>query len=250
MGDAGERGPQGERGETGEQGPQGEPGERGLTGERGDPGPQGERGDPGPVGPQGEVGPRGFRGEQGPAGERGPQGEKGDTGELPEVRIWEPGIVAMKGGVYVHNGCAFYCRATTAHVPHDENEAWVIIAQKGDDAYPGQPKGLYDENGEYRARDTVAKDGSLWMARRDDPGPLPGDGWMLAAKAGSKGAPGPAGPSGPQGPKGKDGVGIDLSKEPTIDTKNWRFIIPLTNGTNMTLDMEPMLRAFWDEVNR
>lgn len=249
-GDPGEPGPMGERGdrgEPGEKGERGDPGEIGPVGERGLPGEKGERGEIGPPGAQGEVGPRGFRGEQGPPGPQGERGLQGETGTIADIHVWEQGGVALKGHLYSHNGSTYYAKAITAHAPDDDNEAWAIVAQKGDDAYPGAAKGLFNPDEEYRARDCVAHDGSLWMARRDNPGQCPGEGWMLAAKAGSKGKPGEQGPPGPAGPRGATGRGI--AGEPELDLKNYRWIIPTTDGEPIILDMKPMFQRFHDETS-
>jgi HK97 family phage portal protein len=67
--------------------------------------------------------------------------------------------------------------------------------EKGDKGEPGnsgRARGLYSATEAYAALDVVAFNGSEWRAVRDDPGPLPGDGWMLGAK-GSRGKRGPAG---------------------------------------------------------
>jgi HK97 family phage portal protein len=69
----------------------------------------------------------------------------------------------------------------------------------GEPGYPGRACGLYNAAETYRAMDTVAHNGSEWRARVDDPGPLPGDGWMLSAR-GARGKRGKDGPQGPAGP--------------------------------------------------
>jgi hypothetical protein len=47
----------------------------------------------------------------------------------------------------------------------------------------GRTRGLFDpKTKDYRALDVVAFNGSEWRARYDNPGPLPGDGWVLGAK--------------------------------------------------------------------
>ena len=60
----------------------------------------------------------------------------------------------------------------------------------GEDAYPGEACGLFDAERIYRALDVVSFNGSEWRAKRDAPGELPGDGWMLSACRGKKGEPG------------------------------------------------------------
>jgi hypothetical protein len=65
---------------------------------------------------------------------------------------------------------------------------------------PGMPRirGTYDSDASYLAFDIVALGGSSFIARTDNPGPCPGDGWQLLAgvgKRGEKGARGRAGPA-------------------------------------------------------
>ena len=105
-------------------------------------------------------GPPGPPGEKGERGEPGPAGERGLPGEPGQ-----PGERGEKGEV-------------------------------GQAAYAGRARGLWNEAESYRAMDVVAHNGSEWRAVVDDPGPLPGDGWVLGAK-GSRGKPGERGPPGP-----------------------------------------------------
>ena len=58
--------------------------------------------------------------------------------------------------------------------------------------------------------------GSTFVARRDDPGDCPGDGWQLLAsrgKAGNKGLPGPRGEKGDRGEPGASIVSWHIDHE-------------------------------------
>jgi len=81
---------------------------------------------------------------------------------------------------------------------------------QGPIGYVGRACGLWNPEGDYAAMDLVAFNGSEWRALRDDPGALPGDGWMLSAQGrkGDKGERGHKGEPGDRGPPGRDGVGI------------------------------------------
>jgi hypothetical protein len=86
----------------------------------------------------------------------------------------------------------------------------------GKDAYPGEARGLYDPEATYRALDVVSLNGSEWRAKCDNPGPLPGDDWMLSAQRGKRGEPGPIG-KGTEGKSGRNGaqlvgLGFDADK--------------------------------------
>jgi HK97 family phage portal protein len=112
---------------------------------------------PGPPGPPGAPGEAGRDGLPGQNGEPGAKGDRGEAGPAGEAGAPGP---------------------------------------QGAPAYPGRACGLYNPAGAYRAMDVVAHNGSEWRAVKDDPGPLPGDGWVLGAK-GSRGKRGERGPPGP-----------------------------------------------------
>src|SRR6516164_11470626 len=46
-------------------------------------------------------------------------------------------------------------------------------------------RGTHDPKAEYVANDMVAKDGGTFIARRNNPGPCPGEGWQLMARQGT-----------------------------------------------------------------
>lgn len=92
----------------------------------------------------------------------------------------------------------------------------------GKSAYAGQARGLHDPLAQYKAMDVAVSNGCEWRAVRDDPGPLPGDGWTLGAKQGRKGD---KGERGPPGQAGRDGAGI---KDIFID--RGVLVIELTDG--------------------
>lgn len=103
----------------------------------------------------------------------------------------------------------------------------------GPAAYAGQARGLWNADGVYRAMDVVALNGSEWRAVKDNPGPLPGDGWMLGAKGskGDKGERGSKGDRGDRGERGPPGVGIK-----DILAENGITIVQLTDGREFVLE--------------
>src|SRR5262249_32190349 len=60
-------------------------------------------------------------------------------------------------------------------------------------------RGTYQADTKYERGDMVALDGGSFVARRDNPGKCPGDGWQLMAKQGQRGIAGPEGKRGPPG---------------------------------------------------
>ncbi|MDX0567438.1 collagen-like protein [Sinorhizobium medicae] len=233
----GNDGAPGKDGADGKEGPPGDNGERGEKGERGERGAQGEKGERGEKGLQGEMGPRGLRGETGPPGPRGEKGERGEKGTFEQPSEWTDGSVFHSGQLVHCDGSTFCARRDTARrPPHDD---WSPVALKGKDAQAGEARGLYDSKAGYLKLDRVAFDGSEWIARRDDPGPLPGEDWMLAAKAGSRGKPGERGPP---GAKGDPGIGV---KGGTCDGFTLR--LTLDDGRAVIVDLAPAFDRYHQE---
>lgn len=206
----GNDGAAGARGESGAIGPMGDPGLPGAAGERGEAGPQGERGvtgEPGPVGERGltgECGPMGSPGPIGERGERGEKGERGDDGMLPIVKVWQPGVF-YRGNVVSAHGASWQAERDTADVP-GVGKDWYCLARAGRDGITPRVRGRFDEKAEYRALDVVALNGGSFIARQDNPGACPGDGWQLIASQGKSGAKGERGDRGEKGIKGDPGA--------------------------------------------
>jgi integrin beta 3 len=193
--------------QDGPPGPAGERGERGEAGEAIE-GPPGVQGIPGPPGAPGEVGDRGECGpigETGPVGTAGPPGEAGPPGKFMPPNAWAKGI-HYECALVTHRGSTWCAaRDTAEEPPHDD---WIVVAACGEVPYVGEVCGLFDPKGAYRKLDLVTFNGSEWRAKRDNPGPLPGDGWQLAGQAGSRGKSGDRGERGDRGPAGPSGPSI------------------------------------------
>lgn len=154
----------------------------------------------------------GPQGERGPAGERGLPGETGRDGRdgLPG-RDGAPGAPGERG-------------------------------EPGPAAYVGEARGLWSAEAAYRAMDVVTFNGSEWRAITDDPGALPGPGWMLGAK-GVKGRPGDRGERGERGPAGPAGHSID---EVVID--DFTLVFLCSNGTTLRCDLFPLFERMQTEL--
>ena len=96
----------------------------------------------------------------------------------------------------------------------------------GVDGRTGDARGLYAAAETYRKLDRVSLNGSEWIARKDDPGPLPGDGWMLGA----------------QGKTGKPGAGIQR-----ITAKDYALVLEMSDGKTMTIDLRGMFERYDEE---
>lgn len=190
-----------------------------VVGKDGEPGPQGEQGQPGPEGPAGKdggLGPAGPQGESGPVGEPGRDGTDGVAGEKGDPG--EAGAPGERGE------------------PGEKGEQGL----EGPPAYVGEAKGLFDPAAEYRARDVIALNGSAFMAKVDNPGECPGEGWMLLASRGKAGKPGERGERGMEGKSGKDGASpVGLA----FDADAMEFRMILDSGEECTADFYPIAQA-------
>lgn len=246
----GEPGAQGERGPAGETGPQGErglAGERGVDGATGEPGPQGERGAQGESGDQGPAGARGEAGERGAdgtPGEPGPQGERGSDGVgLASAMIDRDGglVVTTTAGAVLKLGIVVG-RDGSDGAPGRDGQA----GERGDagpqgepgqpgvdgrDAYHGEARGLHDPEAQYRAMDVVSFNGSEWRAKHDNPGALPGDGWMLSASRGKRGD------RGEPGQPGRDARSAPALAATYVDADRLELVHTLDDGTEIKADL-------------
>lgn len=154
-------------------------------------------------------------GEPGAPGESitGPEGPQGPPGMLPIVAAWADGVF-YSGEVVTHRGCTWQAMCDTGREPpHDD---WARLAERGADGADGRGfriRGTWAEGAEYAALDVVMLGGSSFVARVDDPGKCPGDGWQLLAAAGSRGKAGEAGPRGVPGPAGQRIVSVSVNAE-------------------------------------
>jgi len=276
-GPPGERGPPGEsiQGPAGPPGRDADPDEIAAAVARaveaipkprdGEPGPQGERGPPGergedgrsvdpadvlvmvrevvsalPPAPQGERGEPGRDGEAGPPGKDGIPGERGPAGFLSEVRAWEDRI-HYAGAVVAHDGGSWQAvRDTGKAPPHDD---WICIAARGADGRDGHdgrslvPRGTWREGESYKALEFVAFNGASFVAKRDEPGPCPGDGWQLLSGVGKRGDRGERGERGLKGDRGEPGasvIAIDVDGDGLLTLTN-------ADGSTVQCDLYPLL---------
>ncbi len=101
----------------------------------------------------------------------------------------------------------------------------------GADAYPGEARGLFDPEAEYRALDVVSFNGCEWRAKSDAPGELPGEGWMLSA---SKGKRGDRGEPGREGKAGETGASIIAAY---ADAAKLELILTRDDGVEVKADL-------------
>ena len=141
---------------------------------------------------------------------------------------------------------------TTRSPPHDD---WFCIAAKGVDAAMPKVIGTFNEAAVYQRLNIVALGGSSFIARRDQPGPCPGEGWQLIASAGKPGKPGPKGERGERGEPGALGVrGLPGAAAPTIvgwkiDRKAYAATPILSDHSEAPpLELRSLFEQFHDEA--
>lgn len=269
QGERGERGLDGMPGKDGAPGERGDPGLDGENGRDGSDGAPGKDGEPGPPGEPGKDGadgcgvddievtqegatiglaftigerrnefefeiPAGPPGADGKDGAPGEKGDPGPAGSLPQVRAWEEGV-HYAGEAKSHAGGTWQAvRDTAREPPHDD---WICIAARGADGNDGKslnPRRLWIADEEYRRLDVVARNGGSYVAMRDDPGPCPGEGWMLLTQPGKPGGRGERGEKGERGLPGLSVVALGIDDQ---------GILTLTNGdgTQVQCDLYPLL---------
>lgn len=118
----------------------------------------------------------------------------------------------------------------------DEAVALIPVPKDGKDAYPGEARGLFDPRSTYRALDVVSLNGCEWRAKTDNPGPLPGDGWMLSAQ---RGKPGKAATPLPA-IAGKAGASIIAG---AFDRDAMELTLARDDGEAFTIDFLPLAEA-------
>lgn len=164
------------------------------------------------------------------------KGEPGAPGALPIVKAWTDDVT-HEGEVRTHAGGTWQATKDTAKEPPHED--WICIAAAGE---PGaaarqiEVRGTYAADGEYAALNVVALNGGAFIARKDNPGPCPGEGWQVIAMRGKPGEPGKRGDPGPsvKGPPGQPVVGAHIDGNGLLTLVNG-------DGTTVDCDLYPVL---------
>lgn len=228
----GRDGVDGKDGRDGLDGKDGAPGAKGEKGDPGEPGKDGVDGAPGERGADGAPGKDGRDGTDGINGKDGEPGKDGAPGKLAIVKEWSAGVT-YEAEVRSHNGSTYQALRDTGTEPGGED--WICIAaggQNGKDADEIEVRGTWDASSVYRRLNIVALNGAAFMARKDDPGPCPGEGWQVIAMRGKPGQQGERGMKGDRGEQGPAGPAV-LHME--ADDNG---LIHLVNGDGSTVDLD------------
>jgi hypothetical protein len=119
-------------------------------------------------------------------------------------------------------------------------------------------KGTFDSRTTYNYLDVVAHNGASWVAKRDNPGPCPGDDWQLLARQGQRGATGERGPAGPAGMPKFGGTGfnkcgmelvtstgsIQLIKNVSVDPENFTLRFTASDDSTLSISLMPLFEAY------
>ncbi len=169
-------------------------------------------------------------------GKQGEPGEDGAPGKLPIVKGWSDEI-HYQGNVVSHDGATYQATRDTAKAPPHED--WICLAASGRNGTDGRSfeiRGTYVEGTVYSRLDVVSLNGASFVAKKDDPGVCPGEGWQLQASQGKRGAPGET-IRGPIGPKGEPGPPVAAL---TIDDQGMLTLVN-ADGSTVQCDLYPLL---------
>jgi hypothetical protein len=144
-------------------------------------------------------------------------------------------VVSCDGGTWQAR------KDTSKKPPHAD---WRPLALPGRDAVFPEIRGTYREGEAYRHLNIIALNGSSFIARHDDPGPCPGDGWQLIASAGRAGKPGPKGERGEQGLRGLSGVSVVRGE---IDRKTYTLKLIMSDGNEVPVPCRGFFEQYHDE---
>jgi hypothetical protein len=117
-----------------------------------------------------------------------------------------------------------------------------VSGRDGIDGRSVRVRDTYRAGDAYEALDIVALNGGSFIARRDDPGECPGEGWQSMTLPGRRGDRGPKGKRGEKGERGERGPGI-VGWD--IDRDNYAVSAILSDQTRSTpLDLRGLFEQY------
>ena len=151
-----------------------------------------------------------------------------------------------EGDVVAFDGGTFQALRDTGQPPSHKD--WLCLAVAGRDARSPQVRGTFKDGAAYTHLDIVAHGGGSFIARRDNPGPCPGEGWQLLASQGRRGDKGERGPQGERGPMGTPGIAPKL-KDWMLDCERYLATPIMSDGSHgPALDLRVLFEQFHNEV--
>lgn len=159
------------------------------------------------------------------------RGPPGPPGQLPIAKEWTD-TVHYEGDVRTHEGALWQATRDTGRAPpHDD---WICLAAPGADAREMKPCGTYEPGGTYHRLNVVALNGASFVAKKDDPGPCPGEDWQLMAQQGKRGLPGEPGKPGLPGRPGPAVKALRVDDNGMLTLVN-------ADGSTVDCDLYPLL---------
>jgi len=97
---------------------------------------------------------------------------------------------------------------------------------------------------------SIVYESASYIARRDDPGLCPGDGWQLVCGKGSRGSRGETGPRGEKGERGPSGRDAPTIISWAIDRVHYRAVPTMSDGTpGPALELRGLFERFVEETS-
>jgi hypothetical protein len=180
----------------------------------------------------------------------GAPGPAGPPGKLEIVKDHVEGRVYYERDLVVAGDGALYQadEDTAATPPHTDWRCVTRAGRDGKDAFNFRIEGTYDPDAKYRRLSIVMLNGSSFVARHDDPGPCPGDGWQLFTSVGKRGQQGPKGERGERGPTGPLAIAPRIAS--IEHDADYNLIILYTDNSCDTIPLRPAFEQFLMEAVR
>src|SRR5215475_14638438 len=84
-----------------------------------------------------------------------------------------------------HEGTLYQAKKDAAQAPGGSD--WICVARAGRDAVTPNVRGTFSVDETYKQLDIVVSDGAGFIAKHDNPGICPGEGWQLLSRQGRSG---------------------------------------------------------------
>jgi hypothetical protein len=109
-------------------------------------------------------------------------------------------------------------------------------------------RGVWRADEKYSALDICVLDGTCWIAKITNPGPLPGEGWALLSHKGERGRIGLRGERGEKGDPGEDGRSINVVSW-IVNPRNFTVMPKMADGSFApSIDLMPLFQAYDRQV--
>jgi hypothetical protein len=149
-----------------------------------------------------------------------------------------------------HNGATWQAHRDTGKEPGTCAD-WTPLARSGRDGSDGATpcvRGTWSADAAYAALDIVAFNGGSFIAKQNNPGACPGEGWQLIAGVGKRGVAGERGASGARGERGEKGEAAPRLVSWRVDRKKFAAIGKMSDGSETVLSLQELFEEFHSET--